>query len=105
MNNIVNAPKTDTFKFRINPEIRKTAETIFAGCGLTMTQAINLFLQQSINAGGLPFSVKAPTDEDKHAWAVERLREELDRGLECSTFYDEEEIYRMFGVKDNEAEN
>ena len=52
---IVNAPKTATFQMRINPEIKNEAERVFSRCGLSFTDAVNLFLQQSINAGGLQY--------------------------------------------------
>ena len=51
------APKTSTFQFRINPQIRKRVEMVYAGCGLTLTEAINIFIQQSLNVEGLPFLV------------------------------------------------
>ena len=51
------APKTSTFQFRINPEIRKRVEMVYAECGLTLTEAINIFIQQSLNVEGLPFLV------------------------------------------------
>ena len=34
MENIVTAPKTDMFRFRINPEIRKQVEEVYAKNGL-----------------------------------------------------------------------
>ena len=52
---LATAPKTSTFQFRINPKIRKRVEMVYAGCGLTLTEAINIFIQQSINVDGLPF--------------------------------------------------
>lgn len=36
--NIVTAPKTDMFRFRINPEIRKQVEEVYAKNGLTFTK-------------------------------------------------------------------
>ena len=54
---LATAPKTSTFQFRINPNIRKRAELVYAGCGLTLTEAINIFIQQSLNVEGLPFLV------------------------------------------------
>ena len=38
MENIVTAPKTDMFRFRINPEIRKRVEEVYAKNGLTFTE-------------------------------------------------------------------
>ena len=55
--NVMNAPKTTTFQMRINPEIKNQAEQLFQNCGMTLTDAINVFIQQSMNVGGLPFIV------------------------------------------------
>ena len=46
---IVDAPKTGTFQMRINPEIKKQVESIYAKCGMTLTDAVNAFFQQSLN--------------------------------------------------------
>ena len=53
--NIVDAPKTGTFQMRINPEVKKQVESLYAKCGMTLTDAVNAFFQQSLNVGGLPF--------------------------------------------------
>lgn len=57
MENIVSAAKTDVFRVRINPEIKQELESVYAKNGLTLTDAINVFFQQSLNAGGFPFAV------------------------------------------------
>ena len=46
---VATAPKTSTFQMRINPEIKAQVEGIYAQCGMTLTDAINAFIQQSIN--------------------------------------------------------
>ena len=53
MENIVSAAKTDVFRVRINPEIKQELESVYAKNGLTLTDAINVFFQQSLNAGRL----------------------------------------------------
>lgn len=50
--------KTATFRMRIDPDTKAKAEQLFESCGITLTDAVNIFLCQSINAGGLPFRVK-----------------------------------------------
>ena len=57
MENIISAAKTDVFRVRINPEIKQELESVYAKNGLTLTDAINVFFQQSLNAGGFPFAV------------------------------------------------
>ena len=95
---LTTAPKTSTFQFRINPEVRERAEEVYAGCGLTLTDAINIFIQQSLNAGGFPFPVTAENAEYVRAEAMKRLMKELDEGRSSGDLVDEEEVYRRFGV-------
>ena len=54
MDNVISSAKTDMFRIRMNPEIREELEQIYAKTGLTLTDAINVFFQQSLNAGGFP---------------------------------------------------
>lgn len=98
MENVVSAPKTDMFRFRINPEIRRQVEEVYAKNGLTFTQAINIFIQQSLNAGGFPFQVSEENAELVRAKAMERLMKELDAGKNSGPLVDEADAYRMLGV-------
>ena len=93
MENIVSAPKTDMFRFRINPEIKKQVEDVYAKNGLTLTQA-----QQSINVGGFPFQVNEENAELIKARAMERLMKELEAGEKSGELIDEAEAYRLLGV-------
>ena len=45
----------DTVQCRISPELKADAEKLFKAMGLKTSDAIRLFLQQSVNVGGLPF--------------------------------------------------
>ena len=61
--NITEAPKTGTFQMRINPEIKQQVESLYAKCGMTLTDAVNAFFQQSLNVGGLPFLMNQNSKE------------------------------------------
>ena len=99
MDNIPSAPKTDTFHFRINPDVRSQAEAIYAKCGLTLSQAINVFLQQSLSAGGFPFPVTTENAESLRAADLKRLMRELDAGRASGDLIDERDVYQMLGVE------
>ncbi len=45
-----------TIQSRIKPKLKEDAEAIFEGIGLSMGDAIRIFLQQTVNMGGLPFT-------------------------------------------------
>ena len=50
--------KTVTINMRVDPEVKSSAESIFASLGMTLTEAINVFLHKSVVEGGLPFDVR-----------------------------------------------
>ena len=49
--------KTANINVRIDPEIKSSAEKLFSSFGITVTDAINIFLHKSIMEGGLPFEI------------------------------------------------
>ena len=100
MDNLVSAPKTDTFRIRINPEVRARLEQVYAKNGLTLTDAVNVFFQQSLNAGGFPFPVTEQNAEIVKARALSRLMRELDAGDKCRELVDAEEAKRLLGLEE-----
>ena len=98
MENIVSAAKTDMFRIRINPELRAELERIYAKNGLTLTDAVNVFFQQSLNTGGFPFPVTEDNAELLKAKALGRLMKELQKGDDCTELYDANEARRLLGL-------
>lgn len=98
MDTIVSAEKTDVLRIRINPIIRKELEAVYAKNGLTLTDAINVFFQQSLNAGGFPFQVTENNAELVKAKAMTRLMKELKKGDDCTEVYSDEETIHILGV-------
>ena len=95
---VVTSAKTDMFRMRINPEVRKSLETMYGRTGLTLTDAINVFFQQSLNAGGFPFQVTEDNAELVKAKALARLIKELEAGDSDPVSYTEDEVYQRLGV-------
>jgi len=56
-------PKTAVITARVEPEVKAEAEKIFSEMGLTMSQAMNMYLRQVINRRAIPFELRA--DESK----------------------------------------
>ena len=100
--NVMNAPKTSTFQMRINPEIKNQAEQLFQNCGMTLTDAINVFIQQAMNAGGMPFMVTQNSREALKDQAIARLMSEIQKGRDSvrseSDWVSEEEMLAHFGI-------
>lgn len=100
---VANAPKTATFQMRINPEIKECVENIYANCGMTLTDAINAFLQQTINVEGLPFLVTQNSRDAIKEQAITLLMKELKRGDDSvkseSDWVSEEDVLSELGVE------
>lgn len=100
--NVATAPKTGTFQMRINPQVRQAVESVYAAYGLSLTDAINVFIQQSLNEEGLPFLLSPENAEYMKAKATFRLMEEVQKGWESvkreSDWVSEEEAYRLLGA-------
>ena len=50
--------KAASINMRIDPEFKEKVENLFGELGLSTSEAINIFLHQSVLQGGLPFEVK-----------------------------------------------
>ena len=61
--------------FRIDDETKQKAEELFASLGLTMSSAITVFIQRSIDFQGIPFTVRRQD-------AFARPRDELIRRVD-----------------------
>ena len=77
--------KTETVRARIEPELKRDAETVLSELGLSTSEAITLFLRQVILRRGLPFPVQIPNQETLKAIAAARNR----IGLETYATVDE----------------
>ena len=88
---------------RINPEIKKQLENLYAKCGMTLTDAVNAFFQQSLNVGGLPFLMNQNSKETLRQQAIELLLSEIAIGEKSvsseADWISEEDMLSEFGVQ------
>lgn len=62
-----------TIQSRVKPELKQQAEAVFDAIGLSIGDAIRLFLQQSVNIGGLPFQPLAKQPNAETLAALDEL--------------------------------
>lgn len=77
--------KTETIRARIEPDLKREAESIFGKLGLSVSEAFNLFCHQVVMHRGLPFAVEIPNEETLAAVRRVRAREGL---VEYDSFED-----------------
>ena len=76
------ANKSANLYARIEPDVKKQAETILSTLGISVSSAINMFYKQIILQRGIPFDMKIP---ETHPLDMSRLTnaqmdEELEKG-------------------------
>ena len=66
---VISVAKTANMYIRIDPQVKSDVEAIFSRYGMSITDAINVFLYTSRNVGGLPFDLRpsAPNAETMEA--------------------------------------
>jgi DNA-damage-inducible protein J len=62
---------------RVDDNIKKQAESIFAELGMSMSTATNIFYRQVVRTGGVPFELKIQPRHPKHLDLSQMTKEEL----------------------------
>lgn len=70
-------PNLATVKIKIEPELKKEAESVFQNLGLTPKEAIKLFYRKVKLEKALPFEAKLPNDETLQALQEAEERKNL----------------------------
>ncbi|MNI58615.1 Antitoxin DinJ [compost metagenome] len=65
--------KTTDVRCRIDEDLKARATEVLNACGLSISDALRLFLRQVVVTQGLPFEVRAPSK--KTARAMQQARE------------------------------
>lgn len=50
--------ETTTVRIRMDADLKTRADELFAKLGINLSIAVNIFIRQSLQEGGLPFKVK-----------------------------------------------
>ena len=66
---------TKTVQSRVDETLKDQAEALYRAMGMSTADAIRIFLQQSVNVGGLPFR---PTVKQPNAATIEAMEELAD---------------------------
>ncbi|MDD1965879.1 type II toxin-antitoxin system RelB/DinJ family antitoxin [Pseudomonas sp. NPDC090203] len=64
--------KNTDVRCRIDEELKLQVTAVLSACGLTISEAMRLFLLQVVETQGLPFEVRAPSEKTARALAQAR---------------------------------
>ena len=77
--------KNATLNLRINPTLKREAESVLSRLGIPMSTAVDIFLNQVVLSGGIPFSVtlpKAPAGVDASQMTEEEIHSKIMKGFD-----------------------
>ena len=66
--------KTDTLHIRVEPDVKMKAEETLDDLGLSITEAVNVFLNQVILHDGIPFKIEKPKYNKETIQAMEDVK-------------------------------
>ncbi len=84
--------RTATVRARVTPTIKTEAESILKKLGLSVSEAINLFLMQIKLTKGVPFDIKIPNEETKTVF------EETDKGIGLVKCENADDMFEKLGI-------
>ncbi len=71
--------KTTDVRCRIDEDLKKRATEVLSACGLSLSDAMRLFLRQVVSTQGLPFEVRVPSEKTARAMVQAReIRRQFD---------------------------
>ena len=69
--------------FRIDDETKRRAESLFNSMGLTMSGAITIFIQQTLNRNEIPFPVQGAKPPSLTKEELLRRIDDMEHGRNC----------------------
>lgn len=67
------AKNTTNLTIRLDSDLKKDCEALYAELGMSLSTAINVFLRQSLRKGGLPFDARL--DDQPNRTTIESMLE------------------------------
>ena len=82
--------KTANINVRIEPEVKQRAENLFNSFGISVTDAINIFLHTSIMEGGF---IKQPRYNTETESAMQEVRDIISGNIQTKTYHSTKELF------------
>lgn len=85
--------KGTNINIRIDQETKTGAELLFSRFGITLSDAINIFLRQSLMVGGLPFEMRQPGYNSETEAALQEARDIAAGKISTKTYASARELF------------
>jgi len=96
-------PKTANIDLRIEPDTKAQAEAVFSSLGISVTDAINVFLHTSIMKGGFPFQPRQPRYNKETELALQEARDIISGKVAAKRYNSLDEILAEIDAEEDHA--
>ena len=80
--------KKDTnFNMRMNKEKKQALESLYGQLGMTLPEAVNIFFENSLLAGGIPFAVKLPRYNAETEAAMQEAKDIMQGKIKAKRYH------------------
>ena len=90
--------KSATINVRVEPEVKANVEKLFSSFGITVSDAINIFLYKSLMEGGLPFEVKQPRFNAETEAAIQEARDIMSGKIKAKKYDSIDDAFKDLGI-------
>lgn len=85
---------------RVDSDVKAQAQRLFSDLGMDLTTAVNVFLRQSIEQGGIPFMIGQRRYNQETEQAMKEARDIIDGKVEAKSYTSARELFEEL---DNEC--
>ncbi len=85
--------KTANFNMRMEKQKKADAEALYRTLGMTLPQAINMFISQSLLVGGIPFDVRIPRFNQETEAAMKEAEDIAAGRIEAKSYRSARELF------------
>jgi len=79
---------------RIDAELKKQADTIFADMGLNMTTVMNMFLRHVVRQGRIPFEVATDIPNAETVAAIQEMDDMINGNIPAKRYTSTDELFK-----------
>ena len=85
--------KDTNFNMRINRKKKSELEALYSQLGMTLPEAVNIFFENSLLVGGLPFEVRLPRFNRETKKAMQEARDIMSGKVETKSYSSSRELF------------
>lgn len=95
------ATKDTNFNMRMNSQKKSALESLYSSLGMTLPEAVNIFFENSLLVGGLPFNVRLPRYNQETEAAIQEARDIMAGNISAKSYNSARELFDELDSEDD----